>query len=144
MGVSIYLPGAVVTWLKQVTWPHDPWLSMHLIVISFLMTFRLTVETSLFWRMNSIAVAVLALIAVLGVSHVFSLDNGLALTPPMGWMAWERFRCNINCESDPDNCIRWVILISLCYGLLYCFGRLVICKILVLFYSFLYLAKLNC
>ena len=71
-----------------------------------LVTFRLTVETSLFWRMKSIAVAVLALIAVLGVSHVFSLDNGLALTPPMGWMAWERFRCNINCESDPDNCIR--------------------------------------
>ena len=33
------------------------------------------------------------------------LDNGLALTPPMGWMAWERFRCNIDCKADPDNCI---------------------------------------
>lgn len=35
----------------------------------------------------------------------FSLDNGLALTPPMGWMAWERFRCNVDCEKDPNNCI---------------------------------------
>lgn len=34
-----------------------------------------------------------------------SLDNGLALTPPMGWMAWERFRCNVDCKNDPHNCI---------------------------------------
>uniref|UniRef100_A0A8C7F5S9 Alpha-galactosidase n=1 Tax=Oncorhynchus kisutch TaxID=8019 RepID=A0A8C7F5S9_ONCKI len=26
-------------------------------------------------------------------------------TPPMGWMSWERFRCNIDCENDPKNCI---------------------------------------
>lgn len=32
-------------------------------------------------------------------------DNGLALTPPMGWMAWERFRCDIDCKDDPENCI---------------------------------------
>ncbi|PFX17505.1 Alpha-N-acetylgalactosaminidase [Stylophora pistillata] len=36
---------------------------------------------------------------------VKSLDNGLALTPPMGWMDWERFRCNTDCKNDPDNCI---------------------------------------
>ncbi|XP_001629503.3 alpha-N-acetylgalactosaminidase [Nematostella vectensis] len=35
----------------------------------------------------------------------YALDNGLALTPPMGWMDWERFRCNIDCEHDPHNCI---------------------------------------
>ncbi|BFZ14880.1 hypothetical protein BsWGS_17919 [Bradybaena similaris] len=34
-----------------------------------------------------------------------ALDNGLALTPPMGWLSWERFRCNVNCKTDPDNCI---------------------------------------
>lgn len=33
------------------------------------------------------------------------LDNGLALTPPMGWMSWERFRCNTDCEGDPEFCI---------------------------------------
>ncbi|GAU97106.1 hypothetical protein RvY_08459 [Ramazzottius varieornatus] len=36
---------------------------------------------------------------------VISLNNGLVLTPPMGWLAWERFRCNIDCENDPENCI---------------------------------------
>ncbi|KAF7666556.1 hypothetical protein LDENG_00101500 [Lucifuga dentata] len=35
----------------------------------------------------------------------FALDNGLMMTPPMGWLAWERYRCNIDCESDPKNCI---------------------------------------
>jgi len=34
------------------------------------------------------------------------LENGLARTPPMGWLTWERFRCNIDCDNDPDNCIR--------------------------------------
>ncbi|CAL8248118.1 unnamed protein product [Lota lota] len=34
-----------------------------------------------------------------------SLDNGLLRTPPMGWMAWERFRCDIDCNKDPMNCI---------------------------------------
>uniref|UniRef100_A0A7N6BIA4 Alpha-galactosidase n=1 Tax=Anabas testudineus TaxID=64144 RepID=A0A7N6BIA4_ANATE len=34
-----------------------------------------------------------------------ALDNGLALTPTMGWLHWERFMCNINCDKDPDNCI---------------------------------------
>lgn len=23
----------------------------------------------------------------------------------MGWLAWERYRCNIDCVNDPDNCI---------------------------------------
>ncbi|OHT04522.1 hypothetical protein TRFO_27963 [Tritrichomonas foetus] len=36
---------------------------------------------------------------------VFSLDNGLALTPPMGWMAWEQFRCEVDCTNHPDTCI---------------------------------------
>lgn len=35
-----------------------------------------------------------------------ALENGLALTPPMGWLAWERFRCNVDCRADPRNCIR--------------------------------------
>ncbi|CAG9762547.1 unnamed protein product [Ceutorhynchus assimilis] len=44
------------------------------------------------------------IIAVL-ISGVVSLENGLARTPPMGWLAWERFRCNTDCKNDPDNCI---------------------------------------
>ena len=33
------------------------------------------------------------------------LVNGLGRTPPMGWLAWERFRCNTDCFNDPHNCI---------------------------------------
>uniref|UniRef100_A0AAR5Q4V7 Alpha-galactosidase n=1 Tax=Dendroctonus ponderosae TaxID=77166 RepID=A0AAR5Q4V7_DENPD len=39
------------------------------------------------------------------ISSAVSLENGLARTPPMGWLAWERFRCNTDCKNDPDNCI---------------------------------------
>ncbi|XP_012597309.1 alpha-N-acetylgalactosaminidase [Microcebus murinus] len=39
------------------------------------------------------------------VAQVLMLDNGLLRTPPMGWLAWERFRCNTNCDEDPKNCI---------------------------------------
>lgn len=42
---------------------------------------------------------------------VKALDNGLGLTPPMGWLSWERFRCNIDCDNDPENCIRYMYYI---------------------------------
>lgn len=35
-----------------------------------------------------------------------ALDNGLALTPPMGWLAWERYRCIVDCVAYPDDCVR--------------------------------------
>ncbi|XP_077434431.1 alpha-galactosidase A isoform X2 [Vanacampus margaritifer] len=34
-----------------------------------------------------------------------ALDNGLARTPTMGWLHWERFMCNTDCDADPDTCI---------------------------------------
>lgn len=40
---------------------------------------------------------------------VDALDNGLALKPPMGWMAWQRFRCIVDCDRFPDECIRYLI-----------------------------------
>ena len=39
------------------------------------------------------------------ISSITALENGLARTPPMGWMSWERFRCNTDCALDPENCI---------------------------------------
>jgi alpha-N-acetylgalactosaminidase len=39
------------------------------------------------------------------VSTVLCLDNGLALTPPMGWMAWEQFHCVVDCAAHPTTCI---------------------------------------
>ncbi|CAB3231837.1 unnamed protein product [Arctia plantaginis] len=40
-----------------------------------------------------------------GLSTTLALDNGLALTPPMGWLTWERFRCITDCEKYPNECI---------------------------------------
>ncbi|KAK4326686.1 hypothetical protein Pmani_002843 [Petrolisthes manimaculis] len=43
---------------------------------------------------------------LLGVcGSVSSLENGMARTPPMGWLSWQRFRCNTDCVNDPHHCI---------------------------------------
>lgn len=52
------------------------------------------------------AIVTILIFAVGLVPHTNCLENGLARTPPMGWLSWERFRCNTDCEGDPDNCIR--------------------------------------
>ncbi|TPP65006.1 Alpha-N-acetylgalactosaminidase [Fasciola gigantica] len=36
---------------------------------------------------------------------VRALDNGLARKPPMGWMTWQRFRCQVDCKAYPRDCI---------------------------------------
>jgi len=43
---------------------------------------------------------------------VVALDNGVARRPPMGWMSWVRFGCNIWCDVDADNCITLVSRIT--------------------------------
>ena len=53
------------------------------------------------------------------------LDNGLSLTPPMGWLSWERFRCNTDCEHDPEFCIgenlfKQVLSWLQCISLIHC------------------------
>ncbi|XP_067663987.1 alpha-N-acetylgalactosaminidase-like isoform X2 [Haliotis asinina] len=45
----------------------------------------------------------LCLLLLCGVVH--GLNNGLARTPPMGFLSWERFRCNLDCKTDPENCV---------------------------------------
>lgn len=42
-------------------------------------------------------------LAFLGAAQ--AMNNGVARTPPMGWLAWERFRCNTDCKTFPDTCI---------------------------------------
>jgi alpha-N-acetylgalactosaminidase len=39
------------------------------------------------------------------VTSVVSLDNGLARTPPMGWLQWARFTCEVDCSTYPDSCV---------------------------------------
>ncbi|XP_077299248.1 alpha-N-acetylgalactosaminidase-like [Arctopsyche grandis] len=45
------------------------------------------------------------LLLVSFLSSSTALDNGLALTPPMGWLTWQRFRCIIDCNTRPNECI---------------------------------------
>lgn len=47
----------------------------------------------------------IAVVGRIGQDVVVSLDNGLALTPLMGWMDWERFRCIVNCTEQPNDCL---------------------------------------
>lgn len=39
------------------------------------------------------------------VSTCTALNNGLALTPPMGWLSWTVFTCQTDCVKYPDACI---------------------------------------
>jgi len=39
------------------------------------------------------------------IALISSLDNGLVLTPPMGWLSWERFTCQTDCVNHPKDCI---------------------------------------
>ena len=60
-------------------------------------------------KLSVIKIPVIYLVILYGLCHLnelAALENGLARTPPMGWLSWERFRCNTDCEGDPDNCIR--------------------------------------
>jgi alpha-galactosidase len=38
-------------------------------------------------------------------NSVYALNDGLARTPPMGWLSWTRFLCQTNCELHPHACI---------------------------------------
>lgn len=52
------------------------------------------------------AICAIALILATNSSNlVASLENGLARTPPMGWLAWERYVCETNCHEYPGECI---------------------------------------
>ena len=37
--------------------------------------------------------------------QVQALDNGLGLTPPMGWMSWQRYGCEVDCTENPAFCL---------------------------------------
>uniref|UniRef100_A0A158R5H7 Alpha-galactosidase n=1 Tax=Syphacia muris TaxID=451379 RepID=A0A158R5H7_9BILA len=42
---------------------------------------------------------------LLHVVSVVTLENGLARTPPMGWMSWAKFFCQTDCQRYPFSCI---------------------------------------
>ncbi|RLV98469.1 hypothetical protein DV515_00010811 [Chloebia gouldiae] len=44
-------------------------------------------------------------VAAAAVAAALALDNGLARTPPMGWLHWERFLCGTDCAAEPRRCV---------------------------------------
>ncbi|KAM4019775.1 alpha-galactosidase A [Anomaloglossus baeobatrachus] len=48
---------------------------------------------------------IVSAVAVLCLPPVPALNNGLARTPPMGWLHWERFTCETDCVRNPTTCI---------------------------------------
>ena len=60
------------------------------------------------YAMGAVAAASPAVLLLLWLSTrspVSALDNGLARTPPMGWMSWTRFACETDCARYPNECI---------------------------------------
>lgn len=37
--------------------------------------------------------------------NVEALNNGVARTPPMGWLSWEYYAANTDCTQHPDTCV---------------------------------------
>ena len=81
--------------------------SKHKLIIRFLQTSWSSASSSSLLRLTLLLAVSLR---QWGGGGVQALDNGLARTPPMGWLAWERFRCNTDCINDPHNCIRFVFI----------------------------------
>lgn len=46
-------------------------------------------------------------VAAAAAAAALALDNGLARTPPMGWLHWERFLCGTDCAAEPRRCVRY-------------------------------------
>lgn len=39
-----------------------------------------------------------------------ALDNGLALTPPMGWISYRYTGVITDCDAFPDDCLRYFVI----------------------------------
>ncbi|KRX91340.1 Alpha-N-acetylgalactosaminidase, partial [Trichinella pseudospiralis] len=66
-------------------------------------------ELSIFLRlMSDIYAFFVALVSILFESalRTFGAQNGLALTPPMGWISWLQFGCQTDCSKGLKNCFR--------------------------------------
>ena len=46
----------------------------------------------------ALTMAPVAVVTVTAATPAAALDNGLALTPPMGWNDWNAFGCNVSAK----------------------------------------------
>lgn len=46
-------------------------------------------------------------VAAVAVANLLAVQarNNLSRTPPMGWMSWEIYRCRVDCEAEPEDCV---------------------------------------
>ena len=47
----------------------------------------------------------LLVVAALRLQLCSSLQNNTTRTPPMGMLNWGTFRCNVDCDKDPETCV---------------------------------------
>ena len=47
-------------------------------------------------RIGRVALGIAVLASLVAAGELRALDNGLALTPPMGWNSWNKFACNVS------------------------------------------------
>jgi alpha-galactosidase len=47
-------------------------------------------------RIGRVALGIAVLVSLVAAGELRALDNGLALTPPMGWNSWNKFACNVS------------------------------------------------
>ncbi|XP_013147924.1 PREDICTED: alpha-galactosidase A-like isoform X3 [Papilio polytes] len=62
--------------------------------------------------MNSFKVLFTLAFFVCLLERVKLLDNGLARTPPMGWMSWGYYMCGDNCLDQPHKCLDEELILS--------------------------------
>lgn len=43
---------------------------------------------------------------------ITGLNNGLARLPPMGWMSWGYYECNVDCKKNPQKCLNEDLIIT--------------------------------
>uniref|UniRef100_A0A2H1VWQ0 Alpha-galactosidase n=1 Tax=Spodoptera frugiperda TaxID=7108 RepID=A0A2H1VWQ0_SPOFR len=52
------------------------------------------------------------LFLIFSLDKVDLLENGLARTPPMGWMSWGYYMCGVKCEDAEDKCLNEQLILS--------------------------------
>lgn len=51
------------------------------------------------WHSNDSLIIIVIIFIIFASFHSLCL-TGVALTPPMGWLSWERYACEIDVSSD--------------------------------------------
>ncbi|CAH1641844.1 unnamed protein product [Spodoptera littoralis] len=62
--------------------------------------------------MYDIRCAFCLLFLIFSLDKVDLLENGLARTPPMGWMSWGYYMCGVKCEDGEEKCLNEQLVLS--------------------------------